>query len=122
MKRRRKGARFKWGLFRMSDASKINYNCPRCGEDRWYIQNRNGGAAAYFDPKITDVECANCAYVDDASVGKSEEMEFEDYLDEVSYRELQVIAQALDVTPNMKTNEIIEGISLELGFGGDSDA
>ena len=44
-----------------------SYSCPECGkDDRWMIQNRIAPAAAYFNPKITHVECANCRHVAEA--------------------------------------------------------
>jgi Zn ribbon nucleic-acid-binding protein len=53
------------------------YNCPECGEDdQWQIQNRICSAAAFFNPQITHVECANCGYRDVADtepVGEDDE-------------------------------------------------
>lgn len=50
-----------------SEESVTSYSCPECGSNEWLIQNRIAPAAAYFDPKITHVECANCGEVDDAT-------------------------------------------------------
>jgi len=55
------------------DENVTSYNCPDCGEDEWYIQNRVCSAAAFFDPQITHVECANCGTVKEATTESPEE-------------------------------------------------
>lgn len=44
-----------------------SYSCPECGSKGWFIQNRVAPTAAFFDPKITHVECIECGRVDDAT-------------------------------------------------------
>lgn len=51
-----------------SDDNHTSYSCPECGNDEWYIQNRIAPAAAFFDPKITHVECADCGNVEDSGI------------------------------------------------------
>lgn len=51
-------------------SDKTDYSCNECGSKEWYIQNRIAPAAAYFDPKITHVECAGCGNVEESGINE----------------------------------------------------
>lgn len=56
------------------DNEVTSYNCPECGSEKWHIQNHIAPAAAYFDPKITHVECVECGWVDEAMAERAEDV------------------------------------------------